>query len=85
MPRKNKILLRTGSTTPSASDFATSEPAWDSSAGKLFIKNAAGTMVQIGSGGSTSASDLTSGTLSDARLSDAARAATLMFLWANFR
>lgn len=48
MPRKNKILLRTGSTTPAAVDFVTSEPAWDSSAGKLYVKNAAGVMVHVG-------------------------------------
>lgn len=52
MPRGNKILIRTGSGTPAASDFATSEPAWDSSAGKLYVKSAAGAMVEIGSGGS---------------------------------
>lgn len=51
MPRKNKIVIRTGSTAPSAADFVTSEPAWDSSAGKLYIKSAAGTMVEIGAGG----------------------------------
>lgn len=58
MPRKNKILLRTGSTTPSAADFVTSEPAWDSSAGKLYVKNAAGSMVEIGAGGSGGSAEL---------------------------
>jgi hypothetical protein len=38
-----------------------------------------------GGGGSSSASDLTSGTLADARLSDKARAAENLFLWSNFR
>jgi hypothetical protein len=38
-----------------------------------------------GGGGSTSASDLTSGTLADARLSDKARAAGNLYLWSNFR
>jgi hypothetical protein len=38
-----------------------------------------------GGGGSTSASDLTSGTLADARLSDKARAAASLYLWSNFR
>lgn len=54
MPRKNKIVLRTGSTTPSAADFVVGEPAWDSSAGKLFLRNAAGSMVEIGAGSSVS-------------------------------
>jgi hypothetical protein len=47
MPRGNKILIRTGTTTPQAADFATSEPAWNSSAGKLYIKGSSG-MVEIG-------------------------------------
>ena len=51
MPRKNKIIIRTGAGAPSASDFATGEPAFDSSAGSLYIKNAAGTMAQITGGG----------------------------------
>ncbi len=38
-----------------------------------------------GGGGSSSASDLTSGTLADARLSDKARAANNIYLWSNFR
>lgn len=52
MPRKNKIIIRTGSSAPTASDFVTGEPAWDSSNSKLYVKSAAGTMVDItGSGG----------------------------------
>ena len=51
MPRTNKILIRSGTTTPSASDFAVGEPAFDKSAGKLYIKNAAGTMIELGTGG----------------------------------
>lgn len=50
MPRQNKILLRQGTTTPSAGDFDVAEPAWDKTAGKLYIKNSAGTMVEIGAG-----------------------------------
>lgn len=53
MPRGNKILIRTGSAAPSAADFAVSEPAWDSSAGKFYIKNAAGSMVEVGAGSSS--------------------------------
>ena len=52
MPRNNKILIRSGTVAPTASDFAVGEPAFDKSAGKLYIKNNAGTMVDItGSGG----------------------------------
>ena len=60
MARQNKILLRTGTTTPNAADFDISEPAWDKTAGKLYIKNAAGTMVDVtgtGGGGSTATLD----------------------------
>jgi hypothetical protein len=51
MPRGNDIRIRSGTTTPSAADFNVGEPAWDKSAGKLYVKNAAGSMVEIGSGG----------------------------------
>lgn len=44
----NTILLRQGTTTPSGSAFSVGEPAWDKSAGKLYIKNQAGYMVNIG-------------------------------------
>ena len=52
MPRTNKILIRSGTVAPTASDFAVGEPAFDKSAGKFYVKNAAGTMVEIGAGGS---------------------------------
>lgn len=51
MPRQAKILIRQGTTTPSAGDFDVAEPAWNKAAGKLYIKNAAGSMVEIGGGG----------------------------------
>lgn len=51
MPRTNKILIRSGTTAPTASDFVTGEPAWDKTNGKFYIKNTAGTMVEIGAGG----------------------------------
>lgn len=51
MARKTKILIRNGTTTPSAGDFETAEPAWDTTAGKLYIKDGAGSMVEIGAGG----------------------------------
>ena len=51
MPRQNKILIRNGTTTPSAVDFDVAEPAWDKTNGKLYIKNAAGAMVEIAGGG----------------------------------
>lgn len=54
MPRTNRILIRSGTTVPSAADFSTNEPAFDRSSGKLYVKNAAGTMVEIGAGGATS-------------------------------
>jgi len=57
MPRKNKIIIRNGTGAPSASDFVTGEPAFDSSAGSLYIKNAAGTMAQITGGGGGSVPD----------------------------
>lgn len=57
MPRQNKILIRQGTTTPSAADFDVAEPAWDKTAGKLYVKNAAGSMVEIGPSSATSVSD----------------------------
>ena len=48
----NTIRLRRGSTAPTAGSFVEGEPAWDSTNGRLYIKNAAGTMVQIGASGS---------------------------------
>jgi hypothetical protein len=54
MPRINKIILRNGTTAPNSVDFDMGEPAWDRTNGKLYIKNAAGSMVEI-AGGSASA------------------------------
>lgn len=51
MPRVAKILIRNGTTAPNAGDFEVAEPAWDKTNGKLYIKNAAGTMVEIAGGG----------------------------------
>lgn len=47
----NTIRLRRGSGAPTAGSFVEGEPAWDSTNGKLYVKNAAGTMVQIGGSG----------------------------------
>jgi hypothetical protein len=47
----NTIRLRRGSTVPSAGSFQEGEPAWDSTNSKLYIKNAAGSMVEIGGAG----------------------------------
>lgn len=47
MPRKNKIIIRTGTTVPVATDFVTGEPAYHSSSGLLYVKNAAGNMSAI--------------------------------------
>jgi hypothetical protein len=51
MARIAKILIRNGTSTPVAADFEVSEPAWDKTNSKLYIKNTAGTMVEIGTGG----------------------------------
>lgn len=48
MPRQNKIILRNGTTVPSAVDFDASEPAWDKTGGRLYVKDGASNMVQIG-------------------------------------
>jgi hypothetical protein len=47
VPRVAKIAIRNGTAAPSAGDFDVAEPAWDKTAGKLYIKNAAGAMVGI--------------------------------------
>lgn len=44
----NTIRLRRGTTTPTAGSFVDGEPAWDSTNSKLYVKNTAGSMVQIG-------------------------------------
>lgn len=55
MPRKNKLIIRSGTAAPSAGDFVAGEPAWDATNGKFYIKNSAGTMVEItGAGGGSS-------------------------------
>jgi len=51
MARIAKILIRNGTAAPNAGDFDVAEPAWDKTAGKLYIKNAAGAMVEIAGGG----------------------------------
>ena len=43
----NTLRLRRGSTAPSAGSFVEGEPAWDSTNGRLYVKNAAGSMVKI--------------------------------------
>jgi hypothetical protein len=45
MPRINKILIRSGTIPPTASDFVVGEPAFDKNAGRLYLKSAAGVMV----------------------------------------
>lgn len=49
MARNHKITIRSGSTAPNPSDFVTSEPAWDSTGKKLYVKAADGLMVLINS------------------------------------
>lgn len=43
----NTIRLRRGSGVPTPGSFVEAEPAWDSTNGVLYIKNAAGQMVQM--------------------------------------
>ena len=43
----NTLRLRRGSSAPSAGSFVEGEPGWDSTNGRLYIKNAAGVMVEI--------------------------------------
>lgn len=57
MPRDRLIAFRAGSGIPNAADFETNEPAWNSTDGKLYVKNSAGAMVEIGA--ITDASNLT--------------------------
>lgn len=45
-----QLQLRRGSSAPSAGSFVEGEPAWDSTNSKLYVKNAAGTMVLINPG-----------------------------------
>jgi hypothetical protein len=57
MPRNNKIIIRNGTTAPNAVDFDVAEPAWDRTNGRLYLKNAAGSMVEIGGSGGVSDGD----------------------------
>ncbi len=43
-----KLIIRNGTSTPSAVGFSTSEPAWDRTNGKLYVKDTAGAMVEVG-------------------------------------
>lgn len=51
MPRQQLIKIRKGSGAPTAADFQEAEPAWDSTNGRLYVKDAAGSMIEIGAGG----------------------------------
>ena len=44
----NTIRLRRGTGAPTASLFQIGEPAWDAANGVLYVKNNAGSMVQVG-------------------------------------
>lgn len=44
----NTIKLRNGTGVPSAGSFVESEPAWDKTNKKLYIKAADGTMAEVG-------------------------------------
>lgn len=41
------LRFKRGTTAPSAASFQVGEPAWDASAGRLYIKDTAGSMVLI--------------------------------------
>mgnify|MGYP003131064865 FL=1 len=41
------IQLKRGTSAPSAGSFAVGEPAWDATNGRLYVKNTAGSMVEI--------------------------------------
>lgn len=78
MPRNHKILIRQGTAAPNAGDFEVAEPAWDKTNGKLYIKNAAGSMVEIAGGGGgasvtigTSAADILSASSGEIGADDA--------------
>lgn len=65
MPRKYKILLRQGtgaSVIPTAANFDIGEPAWNSTDGKLYIKNAEGAMIEVG--------NIPDGSIATAKLAD---------------
>lgn len=51
MPRKAKILLRSGTVAPTAADFDVGEVAWDKTAKKLYVKAGDNSMAEIGAGG----------------------------------
>jgi hypothetical protein len=76
MPRNHKITLRTGTTVPSGVDFDIGEPAWDTTAKKLYIKAGDNTMAEIGAGGGsvtigTSAADVLSAAAGEITADDA--------------
>jgi hypothetical protein len=48
MPRQQLIKIRTGATTPAAGDFQVSEPAWDASNKRFYIKAADNSMAEVG-------------------------------------
>lgn len=48
MPRNDAILFRKGTAAPVASDFLVAEPAWDATAGVLYLKRTDGTFLRIG-------------------------------------
>lgn len=58
MPRKAKILFRSGTVAPTATDFDVGEVAWDKTAKKLYVKAADNSMVEIGAGATDSRWDL---------------------------
>ncbi len=73
----------TGATGPAST--VTGPTGSPGSAGGQGVTGPTGPAGSGDGGGSSSASDLTTGTLADALLSDKARAAANIYLWSNFR
>jgi hypothetical protein len=80
----------TGATGPQGPAGAAGAKGDTGATGPQGVAGATGSVGPQGPAGSaasatTSASDLISGTLADARLSDSARSSAALYLWANFR
>ena len=84
MPNPIKIK---SSTTPAAvpATLAEGEIAMNRSSGKLFYLDASNSVTSIQDTLAISATQVTSGTLSDGRLSDKSRTAANLYLWSSFR
>lgn len=68
MPRNAKIILRNGTAAPSAADFVVGEPAWDKTNGRLYVKDAAGSMVEVTPYGLTDGNIASNAAIADSKL-----------------